>query len=78
MKVFYGLCKSYRVNGFPCGLSKASPFRKVHIFAFPFVVLNIVNSFNKVLILTIYFDWWGRVLDLSRQGIQYRGSRVED
>jgi len=32
---------------------------------FPFIVLNIINSFNKVFILTIYFNWWGRVLDLS-------------
>jgi len=69
VKVFYGLCKSYRANRFLYRLSKASPFYKVYIFVFPFIVLNVVNSFNKVLILTIHFNWWERVLDLSRQGI---------
>jgi len=78
VEVFYGLYKSYRVNRFPHRLIKTSLFRKIHILAFSFVILNIVNSFNKVLILTIYLNWWGRVLDLSRQGIQYRGSRAED
>jgi len=58
VKVFYSLCKSYRVNGFLYRLSKASPFYKVYIFAFSFIILNVVNSFNKVLILTIYFNWW--------------------
>jgi len=56
MEVFYGLCKSYRVNRFLEGLNIASPFCKIYILAFPFIILNIVNSFNKVLILIIYLN----------------------
>jgi len=52
MEVFYSLYKSYGVNRFLGGLSIASPFYKIYILAFPFIVLNIVNSFNKVLVGT--------------------------
>ena len=42
--------------GFYKKLTKASLFYKVYILAFPLIILNIINSFNKVLVLTIYFN----------------------
>jgi len=56
VEVFCGLYKSYGVNRFLGGLNIASPFCKIYILAFPFIILNIVNSFNKVLILTIHLN----------------------
>jgi len=56
IKVFCGLYKFYRVNKFPYRFIKASLFYKVYILAFSFVILNVINSFNKVLILTIHFN----------------------